>query len=73
VKASKERGDLWTKEQGERLRQLFLQNELPGEIAKVLGRTISSVKSKAHALGITIARFGSRRRPGLSRWAEGGG
>jgi hypothetical protein len=55
--ASKKRIGLWTEDEEERLRHLRLQNELPGEIAKVLGRTVSSVKSKAHALGITIARF----------------
>jgi hypothetical protein len=64
----KQRVDLWTKEEEERLRQLFMQNALPVEIAQVLGRTVFAVKSKAHALGITIARFGNRRRPGISRW-----
>jgi hypothetical protein len=58
---------LWTKDEEERLKQLFLQNALPAEIAKELGRTVSAVKSKAHALGITIARFGSRRS-GMPRW-----
>ena len=68
MKASKHRGDLWTKDEEERLRQLFLEIALPEEIAKVLGRTASTVQSIAHALGITIARFGNRRRPGISRW-----
>jgi hypothetical protein len=68
VKMLQQRGELWTKEEEERLRQLFVQPAVPGEIAQVLGRTVFAVKSKAHALGITIARFGNRRRPGLSRW-----
>jgi hypothetical protein len=54
------RGYLWTREEEERLQRLFLQHALPAEIAKELGRTVSSVKSKAHALGLTIARFGNR-------------
>jgi hypothetical protein len=60
--------DTWTKEEEEQLRQLFLQHALPGDIAQVLSRTISAVKSKAHSLGITIARFENRRQPGLSKW-----
>jgi hypothetical protein len=68
MKVSKLRGYLWTKDEEERLQQLFLQHALPDEIAKELGRTVSAVKSKAHALGITIARFGNRSRTGLSRW-----
>ena len=64
----KQRGCLWTEGEEEQLRQLFMQHALPAEIAKELGRTPSSVKSKAHALGLTTARFGSRRPPGLSRW-----
>jgi len=69
MKVLKERGYMWTKDEEERLQQLFLQHALPAEIAKELGRTTSSVRSKAHALGLTIARFGSRTRPlGLSRW-----
>ena len=59
---------LWTKDEEERLKQMFLQHALPDEIAKELGRTVSAVKSKAHALGITIGRFRNRRRLGLSRW-----
>jgi hypothetical protein len=58
----------WTKEEEERLRQLFVQNKMPAEIAQSLGRSVSAVKSKAHALGITIARLGNRRRSNLSRW-----
>jgi len=68
MKALKQRGYLWTKDEEERLQHLFLQRALPAEIAKELGRTASSVRSKAHALGLTIARFRSRRPPGLSRW-----
>lgn len=58
----------WTKEDEDRLRQLFLQNALPSEIAEIMGRTVTSVKSKAHALGMTIARLSNRRRGGLPRW-----
>jgi hypothetical protein len=59
----------WTKEEEERLQQLFVQNKMPAEIAQTLGGSVSAVKSKAHALGITIARLGNRRRSSLSRWA----
>jgi hypothetical protein len=55
---------LWTKDEEERLKQLFLQHALPDEIATELGRTVPAVKSKAQALGITIARFRNRTRPG---------
>jgi hypothetical protein len=68
MKRLKQRGYLWTKDEEERLRQMFLQHAQPDEIAKELRRTVSSVRSKAHALGITIARFGDLRRPGISSW-----
>jgi hypothetical protein len=69
MKVSKLRGYLWTKDEEDRLQQMFLQHAHPDEIAKELRRTVSSVRSKAHALGITIARFGNLRRPGIStRW-----
>jgi hypothetical protein len=58
----------WTKEEEERLRQLFLQNETPNEIAHVLGRSVSAVKAKAHALGMTSAQLGNRIRRGVARW-----
>lgn len=64
--------DRWTEEEKERLRQMFLQHKFPDEIAEALGRTSSSVKSKAHALGITIARLGNQRaRAGLKAGGEG--
>jgi hypothetical protein len=68
MKVSKLRGYLWTKDEEEQLRQMFLQHAQLHEIAKELRRTVSSVRSKAHALGITIARFGDLRRPGTSSW-----
>jgi hypothetical protein len=68
MKLLEQRGYLWTKDEEERLRQMFLQRAQPHEIAKELRRTVSSVRSKAHALGITIARFGDLRRPGISSW-----
>jgi predicted NAD-dependent protein-ADP-ribosyltransferase YbiA (DUF1768 family) len=58
----------WTAADEERLRELLLQNETPSEIANALGRSASSVKSKAHALGMTIARLGKRNRGSLSKW-----
>jgi hypothetical protein len=68
MKVSKLRGYLWTKDEEDRLQQMFLQHAHPDEIAKELRRSVSAVRSKAHALGITIARFGNLRRPGISRW-----
>ena len=59
----------WTKGEEARLRQLLIEkNARPDEIAKDLHRSVSAVKSKAHAMGMTIALLGNRRRPGLSRW-----
>ena len=57
----------WTKEEEERLRQLVLANMPPFDIAVSLGRTVSAINAKSHALGLTIARAGIRRR-GLSKW-----
>jgi len=51
----------------------MLENALPDAIAEVLGRTVSAVKSKAHVLGITIARFENRKRRDLPGGAEGEG
>ena len=36
MKASKPRGNLWTKDEEERLRQLFLQHALPAELKRRL-------------------------------------
>lgn len=59
--------DRWTPEEDERLRQLLFTNTPPSEIAVTLGRTVPAVKSRAHSLGITLARLGNRRRS-QSRW-----
>jgi len=59
--------DRWTEDDEEQLRQLVLANAPPYEIAVTLGRTVAAVKARAHSLGLTIARFGIRRR-GLARW-----
>lgn len=67
VNMAENSSDRWTKEDEERLRQLVLANAPPFEIAITLGRTVSAVKARAHSLGLTIARFGIRRR-GLARW-----
>ncbi len=42
------RGHLWTGEEEERLQEMFLQHARPEKIAKELGRTVFSVKLKAH-------------------------
>jgi hypothetical protein len=47
-----------TKEEEERLRQLVLANMPPFDIAVSLGRTVSAINAKSHALGLTIARAG---------------
>jgi DNA-binding NarL/FixJ family response regulator len=59
---------LWTKEEEERLRKLLQGNAKPDEIAKELHRSVSSVKSKAHAMGLTVAQLGNFRRR-LSKWS----
>ncbi len=59
---------LWTREKEERLRKLLQGNARPDEIAKDLSRSISAVKSKAHAMGLTVAQVGNFRRR-LSRWS----
>jgi hypothetical protein len=45
----------WTQEDEEILRRLVLTNTPPFEIARVLGRTVSAVKTRARALGLRIA------------------
>ena len=59
--------DRWTQEEDDRLRRLLIADTPPSEIAETLGRTVSAVKARAYLLGITLARFGIRRR-GMSRW-----
>jgi hypothetical protein len=58
----------WTKEEEERLRMLLQGNTRPDEIAKDLSRSASAVKSKAHAMGLTVAQIGNFRRRGPSKW-----
>ena len=53
--------DRWTQEEEDRLRSLVLDNTAPFEIAETLGRTVSTVNTRAHLLGLTLARFGIRR------------
>jgi hypothetical protein len=59
---------LWTRDEELRLRELLQGNAKPDEIAKVLRRSLSAVKSKAYARDMTVAQFGKQRRGGLSRW-----
>jgi hypothetical protein len=59
----------WTKEEEERLRKLLQENTRPDEIAKALNRSASAVKSKAHAMGLTVAQIGHFRRRRLFRWS----
>ena len=54
--------DRWTQEEEDRLRILVLDNTAPFEIAEALGRTVSTVNTRAHLLGLTLARLGIRRR-----------
>jgi hypothetical protein len=57
----------WNQEDDERLRHLVLSNTPLFEIAEALGRTVSAIKARAHSLGLTLARFGNRRKT-LSKW-----
>jgi hypothetical protein len=52
----------WTKEEEERLRKFLQGNAKSDEIAKALNRSASAVKSKAHAMGLTVAQIGNFRR-----------
>jgi hypothetical protein len=58
----------WTKEEEDRLRKLLHGNARPDEIAQDLQRSVSAVKSKAHAMGLTVAQIGNFRRR-LSKWS----
>jgi hypothetical protein len=44
----------WTPDEETLLRKLVLENASPFEIAVQLGRSISSVKARAHRLGIPL-------------------
>ncbi len=44
----------WTPDEDALLRKLVLENAAPFEIAAQLGRSISSVKARAHWLGISL-------------------
>jgi DNA-binding NarL/FixJ family response regulator len=49
----------WTSEEDELLRNLVLANVSPFDIAAELGRSVSTVKVRAHCLGITLRRLGT--------------
>jgi len=44
----------WTHQEDELLRELMLANIAPFDIAAELGRSVSTVKARAHCLGITL-------------------
>jgi hypothetical protein len=46
----------WTSEDDELLRNLVLANFSPFDIAAKLGRSVSTVKARAHCLGMTLRR-----------------
>jgi hypothetical protein len=48
------RGDRWTPEDDELLRKLVLANASPFDIAVQLERSLSSVRARAHRLGIPL-------------------
>ena len=50
----------WTSEDDELLRNLVLANVSPFDIAAQLGRSVSIVKARAHCLGMTFRRLGTR-------------
>jgi hypothetical protein len=47
----------WTSEDNELLRNLVLANVPPFDIAAELGRSVSTVKARAHCLGMTLRRL----------------
>jgi hypothetical protein len=49
----------WTPDEDELLRNLVLANVSPFDIATQLGRSVSTVKARAHCLGMTLRRSGS--------------
>jgi hypothetical protein len=44
----------WAAEEDELLRTLVLANVCPYDIAAQLGRSVATVKARAHCLGITL-------------------
>jgi DNA-directed RNA polymerase specialized sigma24 family protein len=54
---SKNRKIRWTPEEDELLRKLVVANAPISEIAAELGRSISSVKARAHVLRIALGRY----------------
>jgi hypothetical protein len=54
----------WTSDDDERLRQLVVSNSSLSNIADDLGRTVSAVRARAHALRIALghSRFIRRRQ-----------
>jgi hypothetical protein len=58
----------WTPEDDEFLRNLVLVDVSPFDIAAKLGRSVSTVKGRAHCLGITLRRSGTA--PVLTREAN---
>jgi hypothetical protein len=54
---SKNRKIRWTPEEDELLRKLVVANVPVSEIATELGRSMSSVKARAHALRIALGRY----------------
>jgi hypothetical protein len=48
------RGDRWTPEEDELLRRLVLANASPFDVAVRLERSLSSVRARAHRLGISL-------------------
>jgi hypothetical protein len=55
----------WTPEDDELLRNLVLANVSPFDIAAKLGRSVSTVKARAHCLGTTLRRPGTLTLPDL--------
>lgn len=51
----------WTSEEEDRLRELVISNAAAFDIAAELGRTVSAVKARAQALGLTPGRLRSNR------------
>jgi hypothetical protein len=49
----------WTPEDDEFLRNLVLADVSPFDIAAQLGRSVSTVKGRAHCLGIRLRRSGT--------------
>jgi hypothetical protein len=55
----------WTAEDDELLRNLVLANVSPFDIAAKLGRSVSTVKARAHCLGTTLRPLGTLTLPDL--------